>query len=497
MTFNLGEGPRSHFIADVQDELHSWISEVLRDWRPHSATADGGVVRDPIHGYINLEPYEFTLLDLPMFQRLRFVHQAGVANYIYPGMNHTRFEHSLGTLALAQSMINVLNREQHVDPVIQLHIRLAALLHDVGSLPFSSLGEQLFEDESHEMILRLRRETFAGTPRFFERNSLKEIFAYLIITCPAFQQAVHNAMDDSSHSNLLAELDLEKVGRLVIGKNISSERWPVDIMNGRFNAATFDHVMRDSHYSGIPIAVDTQGLIHAIKISPATGWNSALSFSSGSAVHLESFLLAQVNLVFDTQFHQKVRAFECMLRGAFEQPLTPEMKKPSSVREWFETDEHALLTQDLRNRALIKRCLVMDSTTVEQNSKIGLSTLALDLQDRQILDQIRTILYEKLPDKTKTTIANLWIDSPPSPDVDISAVPIQVSPETTVALNQLFPVDDWLRTYIAAKSRIHVFYSDVPESLQIVADTAEDFLREHYNIHLRPLAQAIALEDVA
>ncbi|MEP0825280.1 MAG: hypothetical protein HRF40_07330, partial [Nitrososphaera sp.] len=51
------------------------------------------LVHDPIHGSITLEPHEKLFLDTPIFQRLRRVKQLQTAHFVYPGANHTRFEH--------------------------------------------------------------------------------------------------------------------------------------------------------------------------------------------------------------------------------------------------------------------------------------------------------------------------------------------------------------------------------------------------------------------
>ena len=59
------------------------------------------VVLDPVHGYIELDDLVQDLLSTPQVQRLRRVKQLGFSNLVYPGANHTRFEHSLGAMHLA------------------------------------------------------------------------------------------------------------------------------------------------------------------------------------------------------------------------------------------------------------------------------------------------------------------------------------------------------------------------------------------------------------
>jgi len=58
-------------------------------------------IRDPVHGYVKLEGLAQDLANTPQMQRLRWIRQLGLACLVYPGANHTRFEHSLGAYHLA------------------------------------------------------------------------------------------------------------------------------------------------------------------------------------------------------------------------------------------------------------------------------------------------------------------------------------------------------------------------------------------------------------
>lgn len=126
----------------------------------------GAVIRDPVHGDIELTGEELTLLDTPDMQRLRGVRQLGMAYLVFPGAQHTRFEHSLGTLHVAQRMIDAINRSREHAPLERIGIaadearilRAAALVHDVTHIPF---GHGI-EDQSgilarHDSAERFRR----------------------------------------------------------------------------------------------------------------------------------------------------------------------------------------------------------------------------------------------------------------------------------------------------------------------------------------------------
>ncbi|MEM4540788.1 MAG: HD domain-containing protein, partial [Archaeoglobaceae archaeon] len=79
-------------------------------------------IQDPVHGLIKLEKWQVSIIDTPQFQRLRRIKQLGFANLVYPGANHTRFEHCLGAMHLARILAKKLEMSDE--------IVVSALLHD-------------------------------------------------------------------------------------------------------------------------------------------------------------------------------------------------------------------------------------------------------------------------------------------------------------------------------------------------------------------------------
>jgi len=114
-------------------------------------------IRDPIHVFIRLDSAERNVVDLRPFQRLRYIHQLALTYLIYPGATHRRFEHSLGVMELASRIFDVVTRLENVtdeirgllpeitDPQALSYwrrvLRIAALCHDIGHLPFSHAAE--------------------------------------------------------------------------------------------------------------------------------------------------------------------------------------------------------------------------------------------------------------------------------------------------------------------------------------------------------------------
>ena len=109
-------------------------------------------IRDPVHGFITIDTPERTVLDSSPVQRLRHIHQLAMEYLVYPGATHKRFEHALGVMELASKVYDVVTRRDNVTEKVQnlfdsvgnedqrrywrRVIRMAALCHDIGHLPF-------------------------------------------------------------------------------------------------------------------------------------------------------------------------------------------------------------------------------------------------------------------------------------------------------------------------------------------------------------------------
>ncbi|EQD36334.1 metal-dependent phosphohydrolase, partial [mine drainage metagenome] len=100
---------------------------------PRTSRAGRKSIFDPVHGPIHFGPEMLTLLSSAPIQRLWGIRQTGLAHLVFPGANHTRLEHSLGTYWTARGMaeaIGLSTREREV-------VAAAGLLHDIGHPPFS------------------------------------------------------------------------------------------------------------------------------------------------------------------------------------------------------------------------------------------------------------------------------------------------------------------------------------------------------------------------
>lgn len=124
------------------------------------------IINDPVHGFITIPTnLIYELIEHPYFQRLRRIKQLGITSLVYPGAQHTRFQHSLGAMHLMTEAIDTLrSKGNEITEDEAEAVQIAILLHDIGHAPFSHVMEEVFtKDISHEeisliMMLQLNKE---------------------------------------------------------------------------------------------------------------------------------------------------------------------------------------------------------------------------------------------------------------------------------------------------------------------------------------------------
>ena len=145
------------------------------------------VIKDSVHKDVWLTKTEVEIIDSEDFQRLRYIRQLGTAFLLYPGAQHTRFDHSLGTLHVAQKIIDAINKSaerggdcENLSPQDIFTIRIVALLHDLAHLPYGHILEdegELFKKKQWADEDRIKKFLWDNSkiPRIIQRN-IKEAF---------------------------------------------------------------------------------------------------------------------------------------------------------------------------------------------------------------------------------------------------------------------------------------------------------------------------------
>jgi len=237
------------------------------------------------------------------------------AEYVYPGANHTRFEHSIGVMFLAGRTVENPSISQHLSEDEAEMIRIAALLHDVGHGPFSHVFEHLLDKElskTHEDI----------TQWIVTESELKDIL----------NKTGYNPRE---------------IGKLAIGKLHKPKKTFLDqLISSAVDVDKLDFVVRDTHHTGAEYGyVDIFRLIHALDVL-----DENLAVDLGALSALESFIIARIESFKSIYFHRVGRAAQIMLAMAMEKAN----KEIGLTR--FKTPEEYLTMDDYTVWTMLKNC---------------------------------------------------------------------------------------------------------------------------------------------
>jgi len=291
-------------------------------------------IRDPIHVSIELSDTERKLLDSEPFQRLRHLHQLATTFLIFPSATHKRFEHSLGVLELSTRTYRVLTanlsadlrRRWNLESEFQLNywervLRVAALCHDLGHLPFSHGVEDLLEDVDHEDLSR----------QVIEGPIVGEILGDCrptIVPADVVKLALErNKLTDCEFS------EWEEILNQVITGSC-------------FGADRMDYLLRDSYHLGVSHGhFDHHRLIECLRILPepptpggeTSGY--ALGIIQGGLQSAEALLLARYMMFSQVYYHKTRLIFDFHLKQFVSQWLAGrEDKSPASLLALTDND---------------------------------------------------------------------------------------------------------------------------------------------------------------
>ncbi len=205
-------------------------------------------VRDPMYGDVRLTADELRIIDTRQFQNLRGIKQLGLAYLVYPAATHTRFEHALGTLHMAQRIIDGINNgrapeeEKEVSDEIETIIRIAALVHDIPHTPFGhsiedDLGLRVRHDKPKRVAPALGPNTDVG--RVLEDLDIRDHVEAILCA---------------------GEEGAEDLGNVALDPPLFP--YMADIISNTVCADLLDYVRRDTYFSGVRAAFDDRIFEH-------------------------------------------------------------------------------------------------------------------------------------------------------------------------------------------------------------------------------------------
>lgn len=270
---------------------------------------------DPIHGFIRFNTIEKQLVDSRPFQRLRYIRQMGMAYLVYPGATHSRFEHSLGVMHLADEIFtSIVDETVPLDPIYWRQIvRLAALCHDMGHLPFSHVAEKyLLPDGGHEKM----------TAAIIQSEELRAIWQQLGPT--AEQDVMKLSVEDHGLEMTKWEQMLAQI-----------------ITEDNFGADRIDYLLRDAYSTGASYGhFDYHQLIDTLRILQTP--NPTIGIASSGMQSVESLWIARYMMYARVSHHSKVRLF-CQHMGRLMQRHYQTVGFPETTDAYIRECDHTIL----------------------------------------------------------------------------------------------------------------------------------------------------------
>ena len=228
------------------------------------------IINDPVYGFISIPgDFIFDIIEHPWFQRLRNIKQLGLTSFVYPGANHSRFQHAIGAFHLMEMAVTTLRSKGVVISDEEEEATcLAILLHDIGHGPFShALENSIIEGISHEDLS--------------------------LLLMKKLNQHYHGKLD------LAIEIFLGKYQRKFLH----------ELITGQMDMDRLDYLRRDSFFTGvIEGSVGSERIIRMLNVA-----GEHLVVDEKGIYSLEKFLIARRLMYWQVYMHKTVLSSESLL----------------------------------------------------------------------------------------------------------------------------------------------------------------------------------------
>lgn len=290
-------------------------------------------IRDSVYGDIMLNEIEVEVMDNPQFQRLRRIKQLGLISLIYPGANHTRFEHSIGTMHIASKLADKLDLNQEDKELV----RISALLHDIGHGPFSHVSEGVLSFPHEEL-----------TKYVIKNTAIRDIVE--------------------------KKFDIDKIIEIINGEGKFGP-----IVSGELDADRMDYLLRDSHYTGV-----AYGIIDYERIISNINLNKHLSLDIKGVQAAEGALVSRYFMYPSVYQHHTTRIVNSMFRRGLKKLIDKGVINENDMYKYDDADIIGIfrnsegypkeIMERLDNRNIFKRVKTIrldNFKTPEKLYKIG------------------------------------------------------------------------------------------------------------------------------
>ena len=296
-----------------------------------------GRIFDAVYGYIELNPVEFDLVNSPVFQRLHWIKQLGPLHTVFPSAQHSRFSHTLGVFYIVRKMIEHLKARQKKDKsgyefrgTEEKELRFAALLHDIGHVPLSHVGERVLQDAAEEKIdagQRPGKSKEGIDPFAFQERSWWRLFP---------DEKYHGGTRTKLHERLSAEMVLyneeidsilsgvkgwksrkarkkvrENIARIIVGMDLTNI--PTLLLHSELDADRLDYLLRDSFFTGVWYGkIELDYIISRLCIVRDKDGGANLCIENKGLQTVEHYILGRFFLQTQVIFNRKVRLMDLL-----------------------------------------------------------------------------------------------------------------------------------------------------------------------------------------
>lgn len=333
------------------------------------------IINDPVYGFICIDSeLIFALIEHPFFQRLRYIRQLGLTELVYPGAQHTRFQHALGAMHLMKQVMETFrNAGTEISDEESEAAQIAVLLHDIGHGPFShALEETLLHQVKHESIsyqlMKVLNDDFHGR---------------LDLAMKIFRNSYHRKF---FHQLVSSQLDIDRLDYL------KRDSFFTGVMEGAINT---DRIISMLRVHEDQIVVEEKGIYsieHFLNARRMMYWQVYLHKTSVSAERVLVNLIRRAQYL--AQAGERIPAsdgLKLFLKSSYK--MEDFREKPSLTRAFASLDDHDVwgavkLWKDHSDPILSQLCRML----LERNLfRIQLSNVPMKSE----IEKIRTAIASK------------------------------------------------------------------------------------------------------
>ena len=288
------------------------------------------IINDPVFGFISIpNDFVYEIIQHPYLQRLNRIRQLGLAPFVYPGAQHTRFHHSIGAMYLMDEALKTLREKGHMISTEEYNGAMAAiLLHDIGHGPFSHVLE-------HTLVVNIRHETISLL--------------------------------------MMQQMNAEWHGKLQTALDIFTDSYPTrflhQLVSGQLDMDRLDYLRRDSFFTGV--SEGNIGSVRIIKMLDVR--DDKLVVESKGIYSIENFLMSRRLMYWQVYLHKTAVAAENMmintLRRARELSLNGEKLFASPALSYFLSHE-TILSDFAHNGEALRRFVNLDDNDIWTSLKV-------------------------------------------------------------------------------------------------------------------------------